>query len=317
MSAVYNLEERIEQKDLSLEATREAIKEYMAETKTSQSEIARLTGLSPATISQFLKGAYAGNNEQIAYTITKVLEVETRRKETVQIPGFVPTSVSEDVLAVVKHAHDYRDIGVIYGSAGIGKTMALKQYAAETPGTVFITVNPTISNSKAILEELVEKLGKQEYGDRRKLRRTIVSILKDSGRLVIIDEAQHLQMSALETLRSIYDECNIGLVLCGNETVYTQMRGKARAADFAQLFSRVGIRRYLNGKVDKEDVKKILSQEAEVSKECLDFFHDVANEPGGIRMMVKLFVLSWTLATSMGEPLNVEAIRAAKVLLMS
>ncbi len=316
-SAVLNLKEKAEMMSLDIEATRRSIQSHMEQTGKSQSELSRITGLSPATISQFLKGIYAGNNEQIAYTIMKALEIEIRRKDAIKTPQFVMTSIAEDVLAVVKYAHDYKDIGIIYGDAGIGKTMTLKQYAAQNPGTVFITVNPTNSNSKAILEELVEKLGKQEYGDRRRLRRTVVSSLKDSGRLVIIDEAQHLQMSALETLRSIYDECGIGLVLCGNETVYTQMKGKAKAAEFAQLFSRVGIRRYLNNqKISKDDVKKIVGQEAEVSGECLDFFYKVANSPGGIRTMVKLFILSWTLANSMGESLNLQAIRAANELLM-
>lgn len=314
--AVHSIEDRFEQETIDVAAVREAVRAHLDETGKTQSELARITGLSGATISQFLKGTYAGNNEMVANAIMKAVEIEIRRKDSVKTPDFVMTRIAEDVLTVVQYAHNYKDIGVIYGDAGIGKTLALQRYAEENPGTIFITVNPTISNSQAILEELVEKLGKQEFGNRRKLRRTVVSTLKDSGRLLIIDEAQHLQMSALETLRSIYDECKIGLVLCGNETVYTQMRGRGKAADFAQLFSRVGIRRHLTGQVDKSDIERILGQEAEVPEECLDFFHRVANSPGGIRMAVKLFVLSWTLAASQGEGLNLETTQAAYELLM-
>ena len=60
--------------------------------------------------------------------------------------------------------------------------------------------------------------------------------------LLIVDEAQHLSLRALETLRALHDATGAGLALMGNAVVYARLTGGRRAAEFAQLFSRVGKR---------------------------------------------------------------------------
>ena len=67
----------------------------------------------------------------------------------------------------------------------------------------------------------------------------IVQRLQGTKGLLILDEAQHLMLPALESLRSIYDTTECGLVLMGNEAVYSRLSGR-RSAEFAHLFSRVG-----------------------------------------------------------------------------
>ena len=70
--------------------------------------------------------------------------------------------------------------------------------------------------------------------------RMIVQRLQGTKGLLILDEAQHLMLPALESLRSIYDATECGLVLMGNEAVYSRLSGR-RSAEFAYLFSRVGM----------------------------------------------------------------------------
>lgn len=43
----------------------------------------------------------------------------------------------------------------------------------------------------------------------------IVDKLKSSGRLIIIDEAEHLPYKSLELVRRIYDKANVGILLVG------------------------------------------------------------------------------------------------------
>ena len=68
----------------------------------------------------------------------------------------------------------------------------------------------------------------------------IVQRLQGTKGLLILDEAQHLMLPALESLRSIHDATACGLVLMGNEAVYSRLSGR-RSAEFAHLFSRVGM----------------------------------------------------------------------------
>ena len=67
----------------------------------------------------------------------------------------------------------------------------------------------------------------------------ILQHLRGRECLLIIDEAQHLMLPALESLRNIHDATECGHVLMGNEAVYSRLSGR-RSAEFAQLYSRVG-----------------------------------------------------------------------------
>lgn len=301
---------------IDIQAVRESLKTYIETTGKTQSEIAKSVGVSGSRISQFLKGTYPGDNEQLAYSLQQMMSVDTRRQQTVKKPGFVVTTTAKEVATVARYTHEHTDIGVVYGPAGIGKTMALQQYAQEYPSVVFITVDVTTSRAKALLEEIADKIGTKSSGTQAAIKRGIVSELRGSGRMVILDEAQHLTYEALEALRTIlYDACGVGILLCGNETIYSNMVGK-RNAPFAQLFSRVGINRGMGKKVSLEDIRKIVCQDLPVSEECVQYFHSVANSNGGIRLAVKLFVLAWETANRIGEPINLDILASASEFLM-
>lgn len=305
-----------EGKAIDIQAVRQSLNEYIATTGKTQAEIARSVGVSDSRISQFRKGTYTGDNESLAYSLQQMMNLDTRRQQTVKKPGFVVTSTAKEIMTVARYTHEHTDIGVIYGPAGIGKTIALKQYAQEYPSTVFITADVTTARAKALLEEIADKIGTKSSGTQSAIKRGIISELNRSGRMIIIDEAQHLAYEALEALRTImHDTCGTGVLLCGNEVIYSNMIGK-RNAPFAQLFSRVGISRGLSKKVSLEDIRKIVCQDLPVMEECVQYFHSVANSPGGIRLAVKLFVLAWETANRINEPISLDILTSASEFLM-
>ena len=51
-------------------------------------------------------------------------------------------------------------------------------------------------------------------------------------------KAQHLMLPALESLRSIYDTTECGLVLMGNEAVYSRLSGRRSAANLHAFASK-------------------------------------------------------------------------------
>ena len=275
---------------------------------TTQVAIAKALGFSSSALNMYLKGTYT-SPEKIRHALKGYFKTKGNQQEAIKLPELAETTIYQEVTAVVEYAHKQRDIGVLYGPAGIGKTTALRAYQEITPQTLYITANQTLSGSRAILEEILQQLGKPEAGSARRMMLTIVNTLKDSGRLLIIDEAQHLSLRALETMRAIYDECGIAVILAGNESVYGNMTGKS-AAPFAQLYSRVGIQRSLSGKVRMNDIAAVLG--TEIGEESLAYLHKIALRPGGLRVVVKLYILAKTIANRQDQELTLDHLKAAQ-----
>lgn len=303
-----------------LEFIRTQLAGYMERSRKSQREIAKSMGISDSALSMFVKGSYPGDNEQIARKAAALMELARNQSVAVKLPGFVETRTSSEIMGAANYAQTHRDISVVFGDAGIGKTMAITEFARHNPSVIMVTADVT-STVKSLLEDILEKLGCREIaGSRSAARRQIVRELKGSNRMVIIDEAQHLRLPTLEAVRGIiYDACQCAVLLCGNEQVYTRLLGKQRAP-FAQLFSRVGLCRGFvapSYKVTREDVKNILCQEIEISDVCIDYLHTVANKAGALRGLVKLFTLTCEVALETGEEINIEMIQKAERYMIS
>lgn len=298
-----------------VDLARERLRRHLASGQ-SQSDVARMLGISNATVSQFLAGTYRGNGRAVAERILSRLEIEGQRAVAPKAPGFQPTSIAQEVMFVLDHAHIYRDLGLVYGDAGLGKTMAIQEYVRLHRDAIFITASPFTRSPKALIKQLLAALGKYERGPRDEQARLIIETLRDSGRLIVIDEAQHLSYPALEVLRSIHDQAGVGLVLAGNLEVFDRMHGRGQAA-FAQLFSRVGVRRCLQTAcVSEDDVRLIARQVAPLDGECIRYLHEVANTRGGIRQMVKLLVLAANSAVSAGRLIDLDLLRSSRQMVM-
>lgn len=303
----------------SYDPIRDLLREHLNETGKSQAEVAKSIGLSSATLSGFIRGTYAGDMNEVAERIANYLSRQEKRLAAPQEPGFVETSIASEVLTVAEFTHTRRTIGLVYGDAGIGKTIALAQYAANHPGNViYLRARVDLKSAGAIVTEIMEKLGKRDYGNRRIEVTTVIQALKGSDRMIIIDEAQRLSYSAIETLRDIHDEAGIGLLLAGNRDIYDRMRGR-KGALFAQLFSRVGMRRYLQCKdVIKDDVQKIFEQGGPLDSKCLTYLYNVATQSsgGGLRQAKDFYLLGIYIARGFKKELDLDCLNRAQAMLM-
>lgn len=280
---------------------REAIMTYRNETGKSQSEIARELGVSAGMLSAFLSGTYKTPHTLIPKIEALLANRESRRLAP-KAPGFAMTSVSKQVMDVIEYCQLQGKIGVIYGDAGIGKTMGIREYCRQNPMAISITISPAFATMSGVNDLLSDQIGVREKNARR-IYAEIVSRLRDSGRVIIIDEAQHLTKKTLEHLRSISDEAGVGICLVGNEEVYSRLKGTGKA-DFAQIFSRIGIRQpvFLSN-IKKTDLEKIFF-EAHLDDETMDFLYKIAKTRYGIRGAVNVFMA----AVAQFEKLDAEAV---------
>lgn len=292
---------------------RDRVRAVMAAEGLSQADVARQSGVAYGTLTGWLAGTYAGNNDRVAGDIQIWLaaRVEQRRAATAvpRPPGFHRTPSAEAFLETLRFAQVIPEISVIAGGAGIGKTTACRHYAETTPNVWLATMQPNTANIHAMLTEIAEVMGVVEKSPTR-LARAIGRKVQDSGGLIVIDEAQHLAPTALDQLRSIYDRYGVGVALVGNETVYSRLEGEGRKAQFAQLFSRIGVR-VTQFRPRAGDICALIAAWGVEDPEEVKLLKAIARKPGALRVMTKCLQLASMLAAGQGEPRAIGHIKAA------
>lgn len=218
------------------------------------------------------------------------------------------TQTLDEISMAVSFAEAAGDISLIYGEAGLGKTVSLKEYAKTHPDVIYIELKDCDKSVKGVCEKVLSCIGKEQRGTDRALVDVITNYLTSTPKLIIIDEAQHLSVRALENLRAINDVTETGVVLCGNPTVYDRMHGRGQA-HFAQLYSRIGIRRHISVP-SLEDISSIFSPYS-LDKESLLYLHQLALLRGGIRNCVKVFSIAMQLQDDEEKPLNIAQLKTA------
>lgn len=224
---------------------REQAMQYIEQNKIPQVHFGKLVGIGESTISRWLKGTYP-SPEKIDAKVREFLEKEAVREtitETKDIQ-FVMTAIAQQVWGALEYGRIQRTISVVYGDAGIGKTRTMREWAADKTDVVVVTANPAVKSPKGFFKLLARQLKTTAQGSLDDIVMDIMDKLMVSDRTIVVDEAQHLTRESLELVRSINDATGTAIVLMGNEIIYSKMLGKQQA-EFAQLFTRIGMRKHL------------------------------------------------------------------------
>ncbi len=267
------------------------------------STIARQAGLGISTLHAWKGGKYNGRSETVAEKVQRWLDAQAARAGTraalPPAPGFVMTKTASRFWEVLEHAQHMPDLVVIAGGAGVGKTTACKGYQAQSSNVWIVTMEPCISSTSNFLTALAETLEVTERGSPQRLSRAIVRKLVGTAGLLIIDEAQHLSSQALDQLRTIHDLAEIGIAVVGNETVFARFGAEHRTAQFAQLYSRIGMR-ITRPKPLAADINMLLDAWKIGGQAERKLVLAIALRPGGARGMTKMLRMAFGLASTEG-----------------
>lgn len=221
----------------------------------SQTQVARAIGKSPAVVNQYLQDKYAGDTRSIDELVANFITREAEKEKSLRISAhYIPTMTSRKGLEVIRLAHLDGDINVIYGDAGMGKSMILREYATQHRDALLIEADPGYT-ARVVLEELCGLLGLSKRGNMHELSEACITALRDSGRLLMVDEAENLPYRALETLRRIHDKSGIGVVLAGMPRLIINLKGKR--GEYKQLYSRVGLALSIGDALPQDDINDI------------------------------------------------------------
>ena len=278
---------------LTADEARAAILDYQAKSGKSQAEVAKELGYSPTAISRFKSGTYDGDHDSIVKAVEQLLKITAKREAAPKKPPYQATSTSIQVASLIEMCHGRGEMGVAYGDPGVGKTMAVRQYAKENEDAIVITISPTTATITGVNELIAEKLGIKEKTSRR-ITAGIVAKLKGTKRVIVIDEAQHLKAKVVNHLRSIVDATEdeetgerIGMALVGNDEIFHELKVK-QAAAFSQISDRITYWKHLvASEVSRDDIRLIFT-EAPLEAEAIDLLYKISTSVS-VRKAVQIF----------------------------
>lgn len=282
-------------------AIREEVRSIRDREGLTWKQIADESGIAAGTLTPFMGDAYKGDNGRVASQLKRWLDTRLERARTAAVlpsmPAFIMTPTAEDIFAALTFAQAAPDFTVLVGAPGIGKTTALNAYRKRSSNVWMVTADRMTKTAASLLAVLADAMGVQE---RRSafVGRAISARVRGTNGLVIIDEAQQLDATAFDQLRtSVLDMGECGVAVSGNASMLVALQGSAdtRTQAFAQLHSRVGMKKPQNV-AKPRDIVMLLDawgiDEANVRK----LLTVIAGKSGALRIMIKVIRLACMLA---------------------
>ena len=239
------------------------------------------------------------------------------RDYPIKDPDFCKTRNGERAWEICQLCHTNREMGLVVGPSGCGKTVTGREYEKRSERTFLITADVTSKTIGSCLYLIENKLGFAVLGRSNTIRlHRLIEHLISRPAFLIIDEAHFLSWEAFEMIRKLHDCAAIGVAYFGMPILYTQMRGGNRSYLYDQIFSRIGIKVFLDD-VNKADVSLIASSMCpDLDKKSLDFLYRKARGAGKYRGMVKLIKRALQIHNTEGIPLGIGLFKAANAFLV-
>lgn len=285
----------------------ERLERYLKKNGLSQAKAAPLMGLSQAVLSAYRNSKYdKGDIGAVEKKLEEFLQLKDEKQESEQkaeaflgraSDSYIRTSISEGAYKSIRYCQLEKGIVVIDGDAGIGKTKAAAKFFRDNPNTtVYVKASPSTSSTRSLLKMVAKTLSLPDNLRTEDLSAGIQEKLRQTDKVLIIDEAQNLKFLALEEIRGWVDEDimtgkpGIGIVLIGNVEVYNKMLGRQEAI-FAQQFNRTRLHsRYRTQDITREDVELFFPALKEKGmQQELDYLYGISHSKWGIRGMVNVF----------------------------
>jgi DNA transposition AAA+ family ATPase len=123
--------------------------------------------------------------------------------------------------------------------------------------------------ARDVFSELHRKCGGSGALSLGKMKDDIIDRLRDSGRVIMVDEAEFLPIRAIDLLRRVYDRAGVGVLFVGLPRLFEGLIRKK--GDYAYILSRIGIKTVI-GALSLTDVSEIVNQVAESPVEVSEAF---------------------------------------------
>jgi len=215
-------------------------------------------------------------------------------------PGFCTTPTARDIADRLTFCRNHHKMGCIIGASGVGKTTAIKEFADRDSGVTLCRMTRAAGRLQPGLVRIATEMhayattnmGSADIYD------SILRKLSYPGNpLLILDEAQHMDDDLLESVRDIYDERPVGIMLVGSTELADRWEAKsaAKRRKWAQLTSRLTVRLDIPA-VPPEDIAAMCDHHGISGKRSLELLTRSAGRGGGLRNVNERIALARKLA---------------------
>ena len=281
----------------------------------TRAKLGRAAGINPTTMHRIIQGDYPSSpTKYLDLALTAIAnDGERKQLNAYNRLTFAETSVTRTVFSVCHRVNLYKDIGVIAGRPGTGKSEGLARYCASNPSAILIDATWNMSQG-ILLDKLVsitdaEVKTAQKWSNGTQAQRldAVINKLNGQDRIIIIDEADLMAPATLETLRRINDLAKVGIVLAGEPKLHAMISN----ADgrFGRIFSRVGFWVPVIKSITADDCRALIDAslpEHKIDDALHDAFWQVCE--GSVRTLSKLLPNVRDFGIAQGHELTPELV---------
>lgn len=211
-----------------------SLQRFMERRGYSQGKIAKMIGVSPTVINQFLNDKYPGNLTKLVNKVVDLINTVDRRQRRLRHKPFIETRIARKIGTLIKQTRAFTTeeegaIAIIIGDSGHGKSICLRQYAEANKNTIYILLDDAMSSTR-VFSKIAKTLGIDASGSMDNVTRRIIDALQNREIVIMIDEAAGLKVKQLSQLRTVLvDQCRCPIILAGNsDLLKTVMQPKTR-----------------------------------------------------------------------------------------
>lgn len=286
----------------------------LSDPPTPWSQLAQQSGIPAGTLQPFCAGTYQGSNDNVArkiFQFRQSVEAQSMRQSKLPVnPGYFDTKTSVRMMELLEIAHMGR-ITVVGTGPGTGKTMTIDEYG-ERAGPIWkLTMKPSSNSLLAMIRQVHKALGIEP----RRLStadasQVVIQRLQGRRGLLVVDEANWLNLESIEELRYWHDVTGVGICLAGNEELVQSIKAGPKRDQLARLLSRIA-NMHEQRMPERDDVRAFCDAWGIEQPDIRNYLEKIATTPdsGGLRECKQLIEAASMLAASEDRGLSVSDLR--------
>jgi DNA transposition AAA+ family ATPase len=161
-------------------------------------------------------------------------------------------SVSIDVASTLSQIRRTGDVGLIHSDGGLGKTSGATLFCCDHPNTLMVTVRQYACGASAVEDMLFMAYLENslaEWPGNIKRMMWIEQQLRGTERLIIIDDAELMDISGFRSAFALHDATGVPIAFIGNSEIIDKIRKQDKSG---KMISRIGMLHNARMKDDAE-----------------------------------------------------------------